>query len=345
MRCAIVPPHMLDHLAEHHGDERMRELARRTLTADTARRAERAALRPATPPRPAPGPAAPDRAVHDAGHKQALPGRTVRTEGGPATGDQTADQIYDWLGVTFGFYETVFGRDSIDGAGLPLVASVHYSVDYDNAFWNGSQMVYGDGDGRVFVTFSGPLDVTAHELTHGVTQYSGGLDYKGQSGALNESVSDVFGSLVKQYHLGQTAGQADWLIGQGMLAAGVHGVALRSMKAPGTAYDDPALGRDPQPADMAHYVDTTDDDGGVHINSGIPNRAFYLVATAIGGNAWEKAGRIWYETLTGGKLASDADFAAFASLTHQSAEKLFGVGGAESEAVRGAWTTVGVTLS
>lgn len=345
MRCAIVPPHILDHLAEHHGDERLRELARRTLTADIGRRAERAAIRPAVPPRPAPGPAVPDRTVHDAGHRQTLPGRTVRTEGGPATGDQAADQIYDWLGVTFGFYATVFGRNSIDGAGLPLVASVHYSVDYDNAFWDGSQMVYGDGDGHVFVTFTGPPDVTAHELTHGVTQYAGGLDYTGQSGALNESMSDVFGSLVKQYHLGQTAGQADWLIGQGMFAAGVHGVALRSMKAPGTAYDDPALGRDPQPADMAHYVDTTGDDGGVHINSGIPNRAFYLVATAIGGNAWEKAGRIWYETLTGGKLASDADFAAFASLTHRSAERLFGVGGAESEAVRGAWTTVGVTLS
>ena len=135
------------------------------------------------------------------------------------------------------------------------MATVHYGVDYDNAFWDGSQMVYGDGDQQLFKTFTGPLDVTGHELTHGVTQYSGGLDYKGQSGALNESMSDVFGSLVKQYHLGQTADQADWLIGQGMFTDAVHGVALRSMKAPGTAYDDPTLGKDPQPGQMADYVD------------------------------------------------------------------------------------------
>jgi Zn-dependent metalloprotease len=187
--------------------------------------------------------------------------------------------------------------------------------------------------------------VTGHELTHGVTQYSGGLDYKGQSGALNESLSDVFGSLVKQYHLGQTAEQADWLIGQGMFTDAVNGVALRSMKAPGTAYDDPALGKDPQPAQMADYVETDSDNGGVHINSGIPNHAFYLAATTLGGHAWEKAGRVWYDTLTSKKLPSGADFVTFASMTYATAGTLFGVNSTESDAVHEAWATVGVKVT
>jgi Zn-dependent metalloprotease len=264
-------------------------------------------------------------------HTENLPGKT--------------DEIYEWLGVTFDFYNKAYGRNSIDGGGLPLVATVHYSVDYDNAFWEGSQMVYGDGDQQIFKTFTGPLDVTGHELTHGITQYSGGLDYHGQSGALNESMSDVFGSLVKQYHLGQTADQADWLIGQGMFADGVHGVALRSMKAPGTAYDDPNLGKDPQPAEMAHYVNTNGDNGGVHINSGIPNHAFYLAATTLGGHAWEKAGRVWYDTLTSSLVPSGADFATFASMTCATAGKLYGVKSTESDAVRNAWSAVGVKVA
>jgi Zn-dependent metalloprotease len=345
MRCTIVPPHILRHVAEQHRDEQVRELAQRTLTLDSRQRRVRDATQLIAQPPPATAPAAANRTLHDAGHQESLPGRTVRSEGGAATGDQPADEIYDWLGVTFDFYSTAYGRNSIDGAGLPLVATVHYGVDYDNAFWEGSQMVYGDGDQDLFKTFTGPLDVTGHELTHGVTQYSGGLDYQGQSGALNESVSDVFGSLVKQYHLGQTADQADWLIGAGMFTASVNGVALRSMKAPGTAYDDETLGKDPQPAQMADYVDTDSDNGGVHVNSGIPNHAFYLAATTIGGHAWEKTGRIWYDTLTSKKVPMSADFALFAGMTVATAGTLFGVKSTESDAVREAWTTVGVKIT
>jgi Zn-dependent metalloprotease len=345
MRCTIVPPHILEHAADHHDDEQVRELLQRTIDIDGASRRTRVTAQlTAGVPSPTGG-AAPNRALHDAAHRENLPGRTVRSEGGAPSRDAQADQVYDWLGATYAFYSEVYGRNSIDGAGLPLVASVHYSTDYDNAFWEGSQMVYGDGDQRLFSTFTGPLDVTGHELTHGVTQYSGGLDYNGQSGALNESLSDVFGSLVKQYHLGQTADQADWLIGQGMFTAQVHGVALRSMKDPGTAYDDPALGKDPQPAHMDHFVRTTQDNGGVHVNSGIPNRAFYLAAAAIGGHAWEKAGRIWYETLTSGRVPTSSDFATFAGMTAETAGKLFGMKGSESEAVRQAWSTVGVKIT
>jgi Zn-dependent metalloprotease len=202
-------------------------------------------------------------------------------------------------------------------------------------------MVYGDGDGRLFERFTKAIDVIGHELTHGVTQYEASLEYADQPGALNESFSDVFGSLVKQRSLGQTAKQADWLIGAGLFTPKVKGKAIRSMASPGTAYDDPVLGMDPQPADMAHYVDTTDDNGGVHINSGIPNRAFYLAATAIGGRAWEKAGRVWYVTLRD-RLRPGSDFAAAASLTIAVAAELYGSTSAVAKAVEAAWTKVGV---
>jgi Zn-dependent metalloprotease len=340
MRCTIVPPHILERVATRSADPELRDIARRSLIVDTAQRTERrmALVAPVT----AEAATTPDRTIKDAKNLEEMPGQTVRAEGGAPTGDEVVDQNYDWLGATYTFYSQVYGRNSIDGAGLPMISTVHYGRDYDNAFWNGEQMVYGDGDGTLFTAFTGPLDVTGHELTHGVNQYSAALDYYGQSGALNESISDVFGSLIKQYHSGQTSENADWLIGQGLLAPGINGVALRSMKAPGTAYDDPHLGKDPQPAHMDHFVHTYRDNGGVHINSGIPNRAFYLAAAGIGGNAWEKAGQVWYDTLTGGSLASDADFATFAAATVATATRLYGSSNAEVNAVRNAWAGVGV---
>src|SRR5207253_4255623 len=167
------------------------------------------------------------------------------------------------------------------------------------------------------------------------------LEYQGEPGALNESVSDVFGSLVKQNALGQTAEQADWLIGAGLFAPGVKGKALRSMKEPGTAYDDPRIGKDPQPAHMRGYVKTEDDNGGVHINSGIPNRAFCLTALGFGGPAWRKAGRVWYLALTD-LLGEKASFADAARATIAVAEKELGKDAAE--VVRGAWSAVGVRV-
>lgn len=342
--CPIVPPHILDTLARHE-DPRVSEPARRSLEHDALQRTRRriTAVR-GVEPIAATGSDHPNRTIYDAQHQQTLPGRKVRGEKDKAVADQPVNQAYDGLGATFELYLKVYGRRSVDGNGLPLVATVHYGQDYDNAFWDGEQMVFGDGDGVLLHNFTGSIDVIGHELTHGVTQYTANLDYVGQSGALNESVSDVFGSIIKQYALGQSAAQADWLIGAGVLAPGVHGVALRSMKAPGTAYDDPRLGKDPQPATMDGYVHTAEDNGGVHINSGIPNHAFYLAATAIGGNSWEKAGHIWYDTLTGGELARPAAFADFARLTAAAARRRFG-DGRELQAVLKAWSTVGVPAS
>jgi len=263
------------------------------------------------------------RAVYDSQQTSKLPGKLVRGEGKAATSDDSVNRAYDGLGATWQLYWSAFQRDSLDAKGLELVASVHYQEQYDNAFWDGQQMVFGDGDGIYFNDFTSSVDVIGHELAHGVTQYTAGLTYVTQSGALNESLSDCFGSMVKQHALGQTAEGADWLIGAGLLAEGVNGVALRSMRAPGTAYDDERLGgKDPQPAQFDDYVTTSDDDGGVHINSGIPNRAFYLAAVALGGNSWDQAGPIWYATLRDDALNPDSTFAAFAALTVAAAARL-----------------------
>ncbi|UXY27459.1 M4 family metallopeptidase [Streptomyces sp. HUAS TT20] len=342
--CTIVPPHVLDRLARTE-DPALARSARRTLERDALERTRRrlttvigapAVAAPATAEAEKP-----HRTIYDLRHGTDLPGTKVRAEGDDPGKDATVNRAYAGLGATFELYLKAYGRDSIDGSGLPLDASVHYDKDYNNAFWNGEQMVFGDGDGEIFLDFTIPIDVIGHELTHGVTQYTANLTYFGQPGALNESLSDVFGSLIKQYSLGQTAAEADWLIGAGLLAPRVTGTALRSMKAPGTAYDDDVLGKDPQPATMDGFVRTGRDNGGVHINSGIPNHAFYLLATALGGNAWERAGQIWYDTLTSGQLKKDALFADFATQTVAAAKARYGAGD-ETDAVSKAWEQVGV---
>jgi Zn-dependent metalloprotease len=262
----------------------------------------------------------------------------VRSAGDPASGDRAVDEAATGVTDTLALYADAFARSSYDAQGASVVVSVHYEQDYDNAFWDGTQLVFGDGDGTVFGSFTRPVDVLGHEFTHAVTQFTAGLTYQGQSGALNESVSDFVGMCVKQRVLGQTAATADWLVGQGIFLPGINARALRDMAHPGTAYDDPTLGKDPQVGDLAHYVDTTDDNGGVHTNSGIPNRAFYLAATAIGGDTWEGAGQIWYAALTGGQVTADTDFTGFAAATVAAA-------GDHADLVREAWSTVGVDPS
>ena len=278
-----------------------------------------------------------NRVVYDAHGTETLPGTRVRDADDPATGDAAVDEAHDHAGVAWDLFADVFARPSVDGQGTPLSVTVHYGRDYDNAFWDGTQLVFGDGDGQVFDRFTKPVDVTVHEFTHGVTQFTAGLTYQGQSGALNESVSDVFASMAKQRVLGQTADQADWLIGEGLFLPDVKATALRSMLAPGTAYDDPRLGRDPQVGSMDAYVDTAEDSGGVHINSGIPNRAFALAAQAVGGHSWERPGQVWYAAITGGDVTPSTDFAGFARATVDAARRLFpddaGGGGARDAGV------------
>jgi Zn-dependent metalloprotease len=349
--CQIAPPDLLAQVARD-GTPAQREAALHTIAASAGMRTRRALtgrlLRELGGDMAALGflapPAGENLSVYDVEHQgaSALPGRKVRGLGDPPVADVAVNEAYDGASETYGFYRDAYDRNSIDDRGMEIVSSVHYGVDFDNAFWNGTQMVYGDGSGRIFVkgSLTKAIDVIGHELTHGVTAATAGLRYSLQPGALNESMSDVFGSLVKQYVNKQTAAEADWLIGAGTLVPSM-GKALRSMKAPGTAYKG-----DRQPAHMDDYVDLPDDNdpandnGGVHINSGIPNHAFALAAIAIGGQAWEKAGRIWYATLTE-RLAADSDFADAARATAAVAGELFGEG-AEQQAVRDAWRQVGV---
>jgi Zn-dependent metalloprotease len=335
----ILPPHILKEVAQR-GNEKQKQWAWHTLTLSEQMRGQRRVLSLlATTGSTATG--TKRRTVYDARHGSGLPGKLVRGEGDPKGKDKAVNEAYDGSGATYDFYSQVYNRNSIDDRGMRLDSSVHYERSYDNAFWNGQQMVYGDGDGKLFNRFTIAIDVIGHELTHGVISNEADLSYQEQSGALNESIADVFGSLVKQYKLGQTAKQADWLIGQGLLAPGVKGVALRSMKAPGTAYDDPVLGKDPQPATMKDYLQTGEDNGGVHINSGIPNRAFYETAIQMGGNAWTKAGQIWYVTLRD-KLRPESDFEAAAKMTAAVATDLFGKGSSEVKAVQAGWKAVGL---
>jgi len=345
----ILPPYILNRMAEK-GNEQQRSIALKALSGDMTFRNLRSGTRGSqvfSRKRPAAFLVAGDkqRTIYSAEHSQTLPGKTVRSEGSKPSGHAAVDEAYDGLGATYDFFWEQFKRNSIDDEGMPLNGTVHFGVDYANAFWDGQRMVFGDGDDELFNRFTLSLDVIAHELTHGVTEDEAQLLYAGQAGALNESVSDVFGSLVKQYKLKQTAVQADWLIGAELFTDKVESgtkerAAIRSMKKPGSAYNDPVLGKDPQPGHMKDFVNTFEDNGGVHINSGIPNHAFYLVAIAIGGFAWEKAGRIWYETLIDSRLKPNASFQRFAELTIDNAKR-FKV----EDVVAEAWEKVGLTTS
>ena len=350
--CFIVPPSVLIQLIEE-GAPQTRASALRTLAISERVRERRALTRQLVQHNPQlaaallAAPAGVQQTVYDAkrGSQGDLPGAKARGENDQPVADEAVNEAYGGAETTFDFYESVFHRNSVDGNGLELVSSVHFETDYDNAFWDGAQMVYGDGDDQMFRrgSFTNCLDVMAHELTHGLTQFTAGLRYHAQPGALNESFSDVFGSLVRQRSLGQAADKADWLIGEGIMGPQLPGMALRSLKAPGTAFKF-----DNQPAHMDQYVQLPDDGdpkndaGGVHINSGIPNHAFYLAATALGGNAWEKAASIWYTTLTTG-LNENSDFQAAADATVTVSGRLFSPGGAEQQAVRAAWQQVGIT--
>ena len=340
--CGVIPPHILTRVAEQTDHEASGD-ARSTLDQMAELREERTRtfFEPAAPAALAAAPQKKRRNIYDAHHSQHLPGKLVMSEHKPRSADVEVTEAYDGSGATFDFYALIFSRKSIDDRGMRLDSTVHYGTRFDNAMWNGHQMVYGDGDGLLFNRFTAALDVIGHELTHGVTQYTAALNYEGQTGALNEHISDAFGIMVKQFKLGQTAHESDWLLGDGLFTSRVNGKAIRSMAAPGTAYDDPTLGRDPQPAHMRNYVHTEDDNGGVHINSGIPNHAFYLAAVALGGRTWEVLGRIWYRVLTE-RLTPEADFNDFTRATVDVAGELFGNGGRVQQIVADAWAQVGL---
>ena len=342
MFCPITPPHILQQIARR-GTHAQKTCALQTLVQTEQFRGLRIGLGrlPLFAPTRLPGK---KRTGYNAQHKYSLPGKLVREEGDKKSRDAAVNEAYAGSGAHYDFFMKVYKRRSLDDKDFPLDSTVHYGRNYDNAFWNGSQMVYGDGDGDLFQRFTKSLDVIGHELTHGVVQFEANLSYEGEPGALNESFADVFGSLVKQWKKRQKADEADWLIGEGLFTSKVRGRALRSMKAPGTAYDDSVLGKDPQPEHMKNYVHTEEDNGGVHLNSGIPNKAFYEAAIRLGGYAWEKAGLIWYAALKD-RLKPHSNFRDAAALTFSAAGELFGKAGKEQRAVKESWKAVGIKPS
>jgi Zn-dependent metalloprotease len=302
-------------------------------------------------------PVAKDRTIYDA-HNTSSIGKIVRHEGEPKVGDEAANEAYDYSGATYDFYMHVFGRNSIDNNGLKLDSTVHYREDesepYENAAWADGRMWYGDGNPERSNRFTIDLAVVGHELSHGVVQYEGGLKYQKDTGAINEHFADVFGILVKQYKLKESAEESNWLIGEGIWKDNIaNGKAIRSLKDPGTAYGpDPLIGKDPQPAHMSDYYDTGTcvshlcDYGGVHINSGILNKAFYNVAKEISGNAWEAPGQIWYTALVNlPNNPNKTTFEDLANTTFAEAGKIFGSNSKEQKAVQKAWKDVGIKVT
>jgi Zn-dependent metalloprotease len=285
------------------------------------------------------------RVIYDCKQTASLPGTLIKSEGSPRGKDRQVNNCYDGFKITYDFFREVFNRNSLDNKGLPLVASVHFkdrpeSAGYNNAFFNGEQMVFGDGDHIKFDYFTDSLDVIAHELGHGFVQHSSPLRYFWQSGALNESCADIFACMIEQWHMRQTVDDADWIVGQTIFPVSFRGSGLRTLKA-GKAYvNDPIFGTDPQPKHMRDIYKGDLDERGVHRNSGIPNHAFYLASKSFGGHSWEKAGMVWYKTMTSGRIPYECDFETFANVTVDIAAKEFGE--SAKGVIRNAWIQVGV---
>ena len=277
---------------------------------------------------------APAITVYDCHHAQTLPGRLVRK---PATAaDLTAKRVFVETSSVATFYSEVFGRNSIDGAGMTVQSSIHYGSGYNNAFWNGTQMTYGDGDGAIFVDFSQGNDVIAHELTHGVTQYSLRLVYANEAGGLNESLSDCFGSMFRQWDAKQSVDKADWLIGASIMgpAAKAKGfTCLRDMANPAAPHC-----LSPQPTQYAQIMPGMDP----HESSGPPNLAFCTTAKAMGGNSWDEVGQVWYKAMTGYGPSPNMKMQAFAKRTRTAAAELYPRDQKLAAAVDAGWKSIGL---
>lgn len=277
---------------------------------------------------------APKVTVYDCKHSQTLPGKPV--PGAKTSKDATVKRCFAETTNVAKFYKAVFGRNSIDDAGMTMMSSVHFGRRYNNAMWNGTQMVYGDGDGKLFLDFTRGDDVIGHELTHGVTQHSLQLAYDGDAGGLNESLSDCFGSMFRQWSAKQDAGVADWLIGADIIGptAKARGYkALRNMAKPD---DKAALA--PQPTKYSQVTPGMDP----HYSSGPPNLAFCTACTTLGGKSWERIGQVWYAALTTSGAHPHMTMPQFAARTRQLAAQKYPAQAAVAAAVDAGWKKVGL---
>jgi Zn-dependent metalloprotease len=340
----FIPPYILNALTRA-ANAAIRRAAIESIIASSAMRARRDAL--ACLPLMAIVPSArqaKERRIYDMRHAMhPLPGAPAWREGGKKPLKAGAvREAGENLGLTYDFFKTQFGRNSLDGEGQALIASVHYGKGYNNAFWNGEQMVFGDGDGKIFTRFTRSLDVVAHELSHGVVAHTCNLEYYGEPGALNEHFADVFGVLTEQWSLGQTADKASWLVGSEILGPQAAIKAIRTFKGQKAFAGDPIFGTDPQPKHMKDFYDGADDDGGVHINSGIPNHAFFLAASALGGKTWETVGPVWYGALSA--LGRTSRFKDAVRTTLEIAKRFYGPKSREAAAVKAGWKGVGLRV-
>ncbi|MFB9996819.1 M4 family metallopeptidase [Providencia rustigianii] len=255
-----------------------------------------------------------------------------------------AHHVFSSIGVIRSFLEEKFNIDKMFGCDADINAVIHYGKNYSNAFWNSQAIFFGDGDGTVFGPFYNDIDIIAHELAHGFISSQADFDYIYQSGALNESVADVLGIMVKQFVQKETVSQSNWLLGENLFIDKKRAPALRSMKEPGTAYNFTQSNRDPQVGYMNQYRNLPRhiDNGGVHINSGIPNKAFYLLAMELGGYSWDVAGKIWVAAVSDPLVISSATFIQFATATVRAAKRLFGDDIAMK--TRQSWLDVGLKL-
>ncbi|TKH46740.1 bacillolysin [Paenibacillus terrae] len=267
--------------------------------------------------------------TYTASNRQTIPG-TLLTDADNVWNDPAGVDAHAYAAKTYDYYKDKFGRNSIDGRGLQLRSTVHYGSRYNNAFWNGSQMTYGDGDGTTFIAFSGDPDVVGHELTHGVTEYTSNLDYYGESGALNESFSDIIGNDIQR---------TNWLVGDDIYTPSIAGDALRSMSNP-TLYS--------QPDHYSNLYKGSSDNGGVHTNSGIINKAYYLLAqggtfhnVTVSGIGRDAAVQIYYSAFTN-YLTSTSNFSNTRAAVVQAAKDLYGANSAQATAAAKSFDAVGV---
>ncbi|KDA54790.1 hypothetical protein EG19_09070 [Thermoanaerobaculum aquaticum] len=288
------------------------------------------------------------RKIYTANNGTSLPGTLLFVEGGSSS-DSVAMAAYNNLGYTYNYYKTKFNRDSIDGAGMQLIATVHYGNAYNNAFWNGSQMVFGDGDGTTFSPFANALDVVAHELAHGVTERTANLTYSSEPGALNEAWSDIYGANVEAYRDGAVSSNT-WKIGEACYTPGTSGDALRYMNNP-TA-DGYSADYYPERLYPNCTPSSSNDYCGVHGNSGIANLAYYLLvaggthprgktSVSVPAIGMAKAEQIFYRALTT-YMTSSTNFQGARNATAQAAADLYGgTSSAEYNAVQKCWDAVG----
>lgn len=299
MICTFIPPHMSKKVAETD-----KSFASGLKVDSTLRAGRESAVAPSGPIR-----------VYTASNRTAIPGSLVQGED-----DEAAQRV---RGHSY-LIQQLFGTEEFpDGV-------VHYGRGYANAFFNGSYLVFGEGDGEIFGDFTRALDISAHELGHAFVALGPRLVYSGETGAMNEHLADVFGVTIQQW---SRSDQKDWRIGEEIMLDGVS--AVRNMLNPGTAYDSPVLGKDPQPGHMDQYKKIRGDNGGVHINSGIPNRAFALLCEITQEPSWGRPLAMWRRAMQ--DLGPNSRFRDLALATWRHS-------GGLNPAVREAWAGVGITI-